>query len=133
MSCGAILTLFAPTPALCLLHLEINEPSLPTTPFSPALNLFPYVTMGNPKVFASEVLALVARRAAIVLHRHAVQNVSASAAAIAGRLLYIADELSNHEPNQLQSDMQSLSLQALQDLVDICNVYHVSGDYDNEL
>lgn len=95
----------------------------------------PYVTMGHlkPQVFASELLASVAPEASVVLFPVAIENKSGSAAEIAIRLRYIADELSKQELYQLPPGTQSLSLQALQDLVEICNVCHVSGRYNNEL
>lgn len=85
------------------------------------------------QVFASELLASVALEASNVLFPVAKENKSGSAAEIAIRLQYIADELSQQELYQLPPDTQSRSLQALRDLVAICNVYHVSGRYNNEL
>ena len=94
-----------------------------------------YVTMRHLKtqVFASELLASVLPEAFNVLFPIAVENKSGLPAEIAIRLGYIADELSEQELYQLPPDTQSLSLKALQDLVEICNVCHVSGRYSNEL
>ena len=91
--------------------------------------------MGHLKaqVFASELLASVAPEASDVLFPVAIKNKSGSAAEIAIRLKYIADELSKQELYQLPPDTQSLSLRALQDLVEICSVCHFSGRYNNEL
>ncbi|KAF7503910.1 hypothetical protein GJ744_002991 [Endocarpon pusillum] len=79
--------------------------------------------MGHLKtqVFASELLASVAVEASEVLLGVAIKNKSGSAGEIATRLGYIAIELSKQELYQLPPDTQSLSLQALQDLVEICN------------
>lgn len=95
----------------------------------------PYVTMGHLKtqVFASELLASVTSEASAVLLPVAIQNKSGPAAEIATRLIYMADEFSKQALYQLSPNMQSLSLQALQDLVEICNVCHVFGRYKNEL
>ena len=45
----------------------------------------------------------------------------------------MADEFEKQRLYQLSLNMQPLSLQALQDLVEICNVCHVFGQYKNEL
>jgi hypothetical protein len=95
----------------------------------------PVCHMGHRKtqVFASELLASVAVEASDVLFPVAIDNKSGSAAEIAIRLRYIADELSKQELYQLPPDTQSLSFRALQDLVEICNVGHVFGRHDNKL
>lgn len=94
----------------------------------------PHVTMGHLKtqVFASELLASVTPEAFAVLYPIAIKNKSGSAAEIAARLRYIADDLSKQELYQLSPNTQSLSLQALQDLVEICNVCHVFWRYKSE-
>lgn len=101
----------------------------------PRFESLPHVTMGHLKtqVFASELLASVTPKASAVLYPVAIKNKSGSAAEIATRLQYIADDLSKQELYQLSPNTQSLSLQALQDLVEICNVCHVFGRYKNEL
>ena len=90
--------------------------------------------MEHPKtqVFASEYLASVAPEASDVLLDIAIQNKSGSASQIATRLLYIADELSKQGLYQLPPIVQSLSLQILRDLVNICNVCHVPRTRNNE-
>ena len=85
------------------------------------------------QVFASELLASVTPEASAVLLPAAIENKSALAAEIAVRLQHIADDLSKQELYQLSPNTQSLSLQALQDLVEIGNVCHVFGRYKNEL
>ncbi|MCJ1470420.1 hypothetical protein MMC07_009065 [Pseudocyphellaria aurata] len=77
--------------------------------------------MGHPQVFASELLASVTPQASADISRIAIKNKSGSAAEIAARLGYMADDLSKPKLYQLSPNMQSLSLQALQDLVEICN------------
>ena len=91
--------------------------------------------MGHLKtqVFASELLASVTLEAFDVLLPIAKKSKSGLAGEIATRLWYIADQLSTQELYQLSFHTQSLSLQALQDLVEICNVCHVFGCYKNEL
>lgn len=91
--------------------------------------------MGHLKtqVFASELLASVTSEASAVLLPVAIQNKSALAAEIATRLGYMADAFSKQALYKLSPYMQSLSLRALQDLVEICNVCHVFGRYKNEL
>ena len=95
----------------------------------------PYVTMGHLKtqVFASELLASVTPEAFAVLFPIAIKKKSGLAAEIATRLQYMADDLSKQELYQLPPDTQSLSLRALQDLVEICNVCHVLGRFKNEV
>lgn len=89
--------------------------------------------MGHLKtqVFASELLASVTSEAFAVLLPIAKGNKSPSAGSIATRLRYIGSELSKQELYQLSPNTQSLSLQALQDLVEICYVCHVFGRYKN--
>ncbi|KAH8812803.1 S8 family peptidase [Xylogone sp. PMI_703] len=79
--------------------------------------------MGHSKihVFASEVLASVAGDASDVLMPIAIKHRSGLAGEIATRLRYIPEYLSAQELYQLPPDAQILSLQALQDLVEICN------------
>ena len=81
------------------------------------------------QVFASELLASVTSEASAVLYPIAIKNKSGLAAEIATRLRYIADDLSKQQLYQLSPNTQSLSLKALQDLVEICNVCHVFGRY----
>jgi hypothetical protein len=84
-------------------------------------------------VFASELLASVALEASVVLLDIAVANMSGSAGAIAARLLYIAEDLSTQALYQLPPDTQNLSLQALQDLLEICKVGHGPERWNSEL
>ncbi|EFZ03996.2 peptidase [Metarhizium robertsii ARSEF 23] len=78
--------------------------------------------MGHPKsrVFASEMLASVASEASDILFPIAIANMSASAGEIATRLRYIGGDLLEQQLYQLPPDIQSLCLQALQDLLKIC-------------
>ena len=91
--------------------------------------------MGHLKtqVFASELLASVTHEASAILYSVAIKNKNGLAAEIAIRLQYIAEDLASQELYQLSPDIQSLSLRALQDLVEICKVCHVLGRYQNEL
>ncbi|CZR61671.1 uncharacterized protein PAC_11568 [Phialocephala subalpina] len=73
------------------------------------------------QVFPSELLASVASEASEVLIPIAIANMSGPAGEIATRLRYIAEDLSKQALYQLPPDTQNLSLQALQDLVEICN------------
>lgn len=91
--------------------------------------------MGHLKtqVFGSELLASVTSEASAALLPVAIQNKSALAGEIATRLKYMADQFSKQALYQLSPRMESLSVQALRDLVEICNVFHVFGRYKNEL
>lgn len=91
--------------------------------------------MGHSKihVFASELLASVALEASEILFPIAIVNKSGSAGEIATRLRYIAGELSTQELYQLPPDTQNLSLQALQDLLEICKVGHGPERWNSEL
>jgi hypothetical protein len=80
--------------------------------------------MGNSKAnsFASELLASVSKEASEYLFRFAISNKSASAGAIATRLAVIASELSVQKLYHLPPETQNLSVQALQDLLEISEV-----------
>lgn len=88
-----------------------------------------HIAMGHPKsrVFASEMLASVASEASDILFPIAIANMSASAGEIATRLRYIGGDLLEQQLYQLPPDIQSLCLQALQDLLKICKVGQSAG------